>query len=62
MSSSTHRQHGHDWAEAYAGVFYAEFHSTGTRTMPRRDPFDLGPFLAPLLDEVAAMFATEATR
>lgn len=62
MAGSTHHEIGADWAEASAGVDYADFHAGGTSRMPRRDPFDLGPFEGPLLDEVADMLADEAVK
>jgi phage gpG-like protein len=43
------------YAEALAGAAYGIFHVTGTSRMPRRDFTALGPFEAPLLEDVAAM-------
>lgn len=63
MAGSTSTSYGPDWAEADSGgAAYAEFHATGTRFMPRRDPFDLGPFLDGILDEVADLVLTEVTQ
>ncbi len=62
MAASTSPSHGNDWAEASAGVPYAKFHSAGTRRMPRRDPFDLGPFMDPVLEDVAELLAEEAVK
>jgi len=52
---------GDTYAEAAAGVSYAIFHVEGTVHMPKRNPFDLGPFESPLLDEVASLITTEIT-
>lgn len=41
MAGSTSPGWGADWAEAFAGVPYAQFHSRGNANLPRRDPFDL---------------------
>lgn len=41
LAKSVDTGYGSDWVEAFAGVSYAIFHSAGTETMPRRDPFDL---------------------
>jgi hypothetical protein len=48
---------GADYAEAFAGVDYLVYHaSAAPRTViPRRNPFDLGPFEGPLLNEVAEL-------
>ena len=59
MSGSTHKTVGGTWVEAFAGVDYAEFHARGTSRMPQRNPFDLGPFEGPMLDEVSEMVARE---
>jgi hypothetical protein len=32
---------------------YTIFHVTGTKYMPARNPFDLGPFLQDVLDDTA---------
>ncbi len=47
--------YGSTYAEAVDGTTYGHFHVTGTRRMPKRDWTDLGPFEAPLLDEVAQL-------
>lgn len=52
---------GESYAEAVAGVSYAIFHVTGTERMPKRNPFELGPFEGPLLDEVAELVSTAVT-
>ena len=49
------------YAEAYAGVSYAQFHATGTRHMPKRNPFELGPFEQDVLADVAELVAQEIT-
>lgn len=48
---------GDTYAEAFAGVSYAIFHVSKEprEKLPLRDFFNLGPFLNPLLDEVAAL-------
>lgn len=46
---------GSTYAEAVDGTTYGHFHVTGTRKMPKRNWTDLGPFEAPLLDEVAEL-------
>lgn len=43
---------GADYAEAVAGVDYLIYHN-GEFGLPRRWPFDLGPFEAGVLDDVA---------
>jgi phage gpG-like protein len=53
--SSVAGQYGSTYAEAVDGTSYGHFHVTGTKRMPKRDWTDLGPFQAPLLDDVAAM-------
>lgn len=62
MAGSTSPGYGIDWAEAYAGVAYADFHATGTERMPKRNPFDLGPFEADVLEDLAQMAADEVAR
>lgn len=52
---------GSTYAEAHAGVSYAIFHVTGTSRMKKRNPFELGPFEAPLLDEVAELLGESLT-
>lgn len=59
MAGSTGVELGDSWAEASAGVSYADFHAKGTSRMPKRNPFDLGPFEAGVLDDVAALLAAE---
>jgi phage gpG-like protein len=53
---------GADFAEARAGVAYGEFHATGTKHMPKRNPFDLGPFEADVLEDAADIIAAEVVR
>lgn len=53
FADSVDAKYGSTYAEAVDGTNYGHFHVTGTSRMARRDPFDLGPFEAPLLDEVA---------
>lgn len=64
MVQSTHPDVGSTWAEASAGVDYAEFHASSAprKKIPRRDPFTLGPFEGPLLDEVSDMLLDEAVK
>lgn len=52
---------GDTYAEAAAGTSYLIFHVHGTKFMPKRNPFDLGPFESPLLDEVAALLTEQVT-
>lgn len=61
MAGSTSPGNGPDWAEAYAGAAYADFHSQGNAHLPRRDPFDLGPFMDDVLSDVEALILTEMT-
>jgi phage gpG-like protein len=61
MAGSTTPGHGADWAEAYAGAAYADFHSRGNAHLPRRDPFDLGPFMDDVLDDVENLVLLEVT-
>lgn len=53
--------YGEDYAEAAAGVDYLIFHSSSEprSKLPLRNPFNLGPFEQPLLDEVAAMLTSQ---
>jgi phage gpG-like protein len=53
MAGSVTGAHGSDWAEAFDGSGYGNFHVTGTKFMPVRDPFNLGPFLKDVLDDTA---------
>lgn len=64
MASSTHPAHGADWAEAYAGDKKAEIHAAGapSKNIPVRNPFNLGPFENPVMDEIAELLAIEATK
>lgn len=55
-AGSTSAAHGSNFAEARGGTSYLVYHVNGTRYMPRRDPFDLGPFEDPTLDEIEDMF------
>lgn len=52
---------GADYAEAFAGVSYAIFHtSPEPRTkIPLRNPFNLGPFEPAILDEVAELVTSQ---
>lgn len=52
---------GPDWVEAWSPASYADFHATGTRFMPKRNPFDLGPFEADVLEDVADLIAEAVT-
>jgi len=62
MKDSTERAVGADWVEALGGAAYTDFHATGTRFMPKRNPFDLGPFEEDFLEDAADMFADEVVR
>jgi phage gpG-like protein len=62
MAQSTAPGYGGDWAEAFAGAAYADFHATGTRFMPKRNPFDLGPFETEVLESLADMTLLEVTK
>jgi phage gpG-like protein len=62
MAQSTAPGYGGDWAEAYAGAAYADFHATGTKFMPKRNPFDLGPFEAEVLESLADMALLEVIK
>lgn len=59
MAGSTMAEHGSNWAQAKAHVPYAKYHASGTATLPVRNPFDLGPFEAGVLDEVAELCLDE---
>lgn len=62
MAGSTRPYYGSDWAEARAGVGYAKYHVSGTKRMPARNPFDLGPFERDVLDDVADLMLKEVAR
>ncbi len=62
MAGSTSPGHGSDWAEAFGGAAYTIFHVTGTKHMARRDPFDLGPFLQDVLDDVGDLVLSEVAK
>jgi len=62
MASSTMTRYGQDYAEAWAHVGYAKYHASGTERMPQRNPFDLGPFEADLLADVAELLAAEIAK
>lgn len=55
LAGSVAAQYGSTYAEAVDGTTYGHYHVTGTKRMPRRDWTELGPFLDPLLDDVAAL-------
>lgn len=61
LMANTQAGNGADWAEAYSGAPYAGFHVTGTQHMPRRDPFDLGPFMEDVMLDVEDLVLTELT-
>lgn len=48
-------QYGSTYAEAVDGTSYFHFHTKKTKHAPARDWTNLGPFEAPLLDDVAAL-------
>jgi phage gpG-like protein len=54
--------HGSDWAEVFGGAAYTIFHVTGTKFMPARDPFDLGPFMADVLADVSDLVLDEVAK
>lgn len=62
MIGSTSPRFGSNWAEAFAGASYADFHATGTENMVQRNPFDLGPFEEGLLRDVADLILEDVTR
>jgi phage gpG-like protein len=62
MILSTGTNLGADWAEAFAGASYADFHATGTKNMAQRNPFDLGPFEDPFLRDVADLLLEDLTK
>ena len=57
FANSVAPKYGPTYAEAVDGTSYGHFHVTGTARMARRDPFELGPFEAPLLEDVAELLA-----
>ena len=59
MAGSAEPVYGNTYVDAVFGASYAVYHVTGTKHMPRRDPTDLGPREAPLLDEVAAFLTSQ---
>lgn len=61
MAASVDPRWGADYAEAVGGASYTIFHVKGTSRMPKRNPFDLGPFEQPLLEEVAALLTEQVT-
>ena len=56
MAGSTDVAVGDDWVEAFAGVSYAEYHARG-QGVPKRNPFDLGPFEEGFLADAADLIA-----
>jgi phage gpG-like protein len=64
MAASTMTKYGQAYAEAWAHVGYAKYHASGSKdgTLPQRNPFDLGPFELPLLEEIADMLVEEAIK
>jgi phage gpG-like protein len=62
MAGSTGVRHGPDWAEAFGGAAYADFHATGTSRMVKRNPFDLGKFEDEVLREVADLLLQEVAQ
>lgn len=61
MSGSTTGETGSNWAEARANVPYAKYHVNGMG-VPVRNPFQLGPFEAPALAEVAELLLDEVVK
>lgn len=69
MASSTMTRYGGAiaggaYAEAWAHVGYAKWHATGSKdgTLPQRNPFNLGPFEADLLADVAELLTAEMVK
>jgi len=59
MATSTIGETGADWAKAKTTIPYAKYHVTGNKNLPKRNPFDLGPFESDVLDEVADLLVDE---
>lgn len=59
LAASIGTESGPDWAEAYAGAAYADFHVTGTRNMPARNPFELGQFMDDVLSDASDLILQE---
>lgn len=59
MATSTIGETGANWAKAKTTIPYAKYHVTGNARLPKRNPFDLGPFEAGVLDEVADLLLDE---
>lgn len=62
MAASTMTRYGSTYAEAWAHVGYAKYHASGTEFMPQRNPFDLGPFEADVLADVAELLVEEMVK
>lgn len=64
MAASTMTRYGGAYAEAWAHVGYAKYHASGSEdgTLPQRNPFDLGPFEADLLADVAELLTAEMVK
>lgn len=62
LVGSIGKRYGSTYAEAVAGASYGIFHVTGTKRMPKRDFTNLGPFEAPLLEDVAALLTGALTK
>lgn len=62
MAGATAPAHGSDWAEAFGGAAQTIFHVTGTKYMSARNPFDLGPFLQDVLNDVGDLVLSEVTK
>ena len=61
LMANTQAGNGADWAEAYSGAPYADFHVRGNPNLPKRDPFDLGPFLEDVMLDVEDLVLAELT-
>lgn len=61
LMSATEAGNGPDWAEAFSGAPYADFHVRGNANLPKRNPFDLGPYLQDVLDDAEDLLLTELT-
>ncbi len=59
MAGSTIGESGSNYAQARAKVPYAKYHATGNANLPKRNPFELGPFEAGVLDDVAELILDE---
>ena len=59
MAGSTIGESGSNYAQARSTIPYAKYHVTGNARLPVRNPFELGPFEAGVLDDVAQLLLDE---